>query len=957
MAREAQESDTLLVADIMVKPGENRVQQVSSNKLKEEGIAALSRSASAVADRPAAKIAHNVYTAENSAHITIMTVQGEFTASMLPAGVPVIDHLAAWTSVTPGWDSVSPIVAELCSLRMPATAELSHPEVLEIALGTATDAEYAHAIDWVRCKHQETQKRYGVLLPAANVECVLLKATRNFQTTELLLSNIVLKAEERDPTFELQPEPGHSISPGKAVSMPVLFMYGSVGWQLHIRLAAGHSPDSKNITFLCNNPLPQLYLDLISSLEPAVGMGIEKYYQDFFSTVAAFWPNHGTKPAAPIELTRITMLAGCTISHATVIQLVYTFLGGYLCKDWRVSTGNHLWSQPYTTLPTSLRCYLHGNIQQVAITAWVAATVWVAHLFPDSTLATRATTLTPTGLLIWWTEAVVKGLMRQGPWNDPQPGYVTRREEAIQRAGVPRTEPIHAVLRLCPSWPAITSGGCREFHTAGVFLRNNYTILHFTGLQTGHDIWPNYDNTARAHMFTLGLDGDALPPPSTAPSQHSARFVPAKYKHSFLSLKPEEITRELLFDAATDMSLAKRPVFLLYHKANMERAVAALDLWEREPRRIIDMLGLGRGSMIIRDCRELLWSVGRLRARDPAWPDPYHLEKWAANKMQRMVTYVKLQWLTQAEAARQQLAREAILQESARLLSTKDLPAVTAIGPLLTTIGHQITGSTISPTGRSRSARRRKRRELTALEAAGLRTPGPNAQSGKVFGKEVATGKRPGQQARTDPVAAPSTASTSSATPALGETPVRKQSCLQAPTNPAEIPLASVSPLALYLPGTEAISEDDSTLLVKTERPDTPLHQQPIPVIESHSVHYVSAIPIHTPRSILSSPSSSHTDPSLGVRFATPSPPPTSQKELCDNISTAHGCAHSYSHSREPQPTPKREVSPLPPREVAEWEEPRDESENKVITIGITTSEPTGLQAPILTKPVFKRRK
>jgi hypothetical protein len=99
-------------------------------------------------------------------------------------------------------------------------------------------------------------------------------------------------------------------------------------------------------------------------------------------------------------------------------------------------------------------------------------------------LVTRATNLAPSGLLNWWTEAVIKGLMRKGNWADPRPGYVTHREGTIQRAGVPRTEPLHAVLRLCPSWPAITSGGCREFHHAGMFIRQHYDLLRYAGIET-----------------------------------------------------------------------------------------------------------------------------------------------------------------------------------------------------------------------------------------------------------------------------------------------------------------------------------------------------------------------------------------------------------------------------------------------------------------------------------------
>jgi hypothetical protein len=146
------------------------------------------------------------------------------------------------------------------------------------------------------------------------------------------------------------------------------------------------------------------------------------------------------------------------------------------------------------------------------------------------------------------------------------------------------------------------------------------------------------------------------------------------------------------------------------------------------------MLGMERGGMVVRDCRELLWGVGRLRTRKSDWVDPFRLEERAATKRQRMVEHLQLQWATQAEAARQQIARETILQESARRMTDSSLPAGAALGPFLTTVGAQITGNTITLTGRSRSARCRKRRELTAMESIGLRVPGPNSELNRVTG-------------------------------------------------------------------------------------------------------------------------------------------------------------------------------------------------------------------------------
>jgi hypothetical protein len=346
ITRAALESDTVLLTDFMVKDTVNRVRDFSTIKLKDEGNAALNRPApiDRSATGPGAKVAQRIYTAQNSAHVTIMTVQGTSSTAMLPAGVPVIDHLAAWASITPGWNTITPQIEQLRARRAPSTEPTRHPEVLELALGTSTAQEYAHACEWVKTKHQQTRDSYGILLPAADVECLQIEASKNYQSLEQVLADIVLSSGDVIKTFSLPAPPSRGVTAASTISLPVLFMYGSIDWQLHICLGAGHTADGRSITFICGDPLPPQYLELIALLEPAVGTGIEKDYEDFFGTVSAFWPSHGAKPAKPIELARVTMLAGCAISHVSVLQLAYTFLGGFLCKDWRASTGDRLWA-------------------------------------------------------------------------------------------------------------------------------------------------------------------------------------------------------------------------------------------------------------------------------------------------------------------------------------------------------------------------------------------------------------------------------------------------------------------------------------------------------------------------------------------------------------------------------------------------------------------------------------
>jgi hypothetical protein len=327
---------------------------------------------------------------------------------------------------------------------------------------------------------------------------------------------------------------------------------------------------------------------------------------------------------------------------------------------------------------------------------------------------------------------------------------------------------------------------------------------------------------------------------------------------------------------------------------------------------------------------------------------PLHLDEQAVTKRQRLVTHLQQQWATQAEAARQQLARGAALQESvARVMATDAIPAGAIIGPFLTTMGSQITESTLSFTGRSRSARRRKRRELTAMEAIGLRVPGPNAQLDRVKGKGSAAGQRLGLTAQTDPVAVLQAAAPPHHTTPLITPPSTLQGGaedgerpgLTARTDPARAPPSGALPI-IYMPDTESISDEEMET-----RPTTP--PRPIPVLETRSVHFAHTIPSHQPSSPQPGPS----------RIAQSYHPPSNRLSIPTQVVTAaRGRYRFRSRSLDRQSGSKRAATPSPQRRVIERLEPIPEEDEEVLILGVTPDD-TGFLGPILTnKPRKKRR-
>ncbi len=126
-----------------------------------------------------------------------------------------------------------------------------------------------------------------------------------------------------------------------------------------------------------------------------------------------------TCPLWPIELSRLTMLAGCACPTG-LANTVLTWLGGLLPKNRGVSN----------FLQAGLKSFLHGNIQRPPCDQALAG-VW--------------------RLVQGW-----RSLQRQPSGASPV-------------CGIPATN-TYDVLRLCPDWQAFTSGGPRHLRSTGAFL-------------------------------------------------------------------------------------------------------------------------------------------------------------------------------------------------------------------------------------------------------------------------------------------------------------------------------------------------------------------------------------------------------------------------------------------------------------------------------------------------------
>ena len=166
--RPTRDTDTLLVLDRWRVPVENLVKPFSSTVLKEKMLVNLIAEAPPATSKfQGAKKVERAVMMQDSCLVTECAGPEGNLTDMLPGGVAIIDHLVAWCNMTPGWNSLLPIINQLRSKRTPSLSPSYHPEIFELAIGCDPEERFSMAASWVRRKQEETRAKYGFFLPAA----------------------------------------------------------------------------------------------------------------------------------------------------------------------------------------------------------------------------------------------------------------------------------------------------------------------------------------------------------------------------------------------------------------------------------------------------------------------------------------------------------------------------------------------------------------------------------------------------------------------------------------------------------------------------------------------------------------------------------------------------------------------------------------------------------------------
>ncbi len=144
--------------------------------------------------------------------------------------------------------------------------------------------------------------------------------------------------------------------------------------------------------------------------------------------------------------------------------------------------------------------------------------------------------------------------------------------------GIPETKTFD-VLRLCPDWPAFTSGGPRHLHTTGAFLQQAYSTLHAHNPET----WTAMTPEQMRKQFLINRPLKSAATVSTVPQPRPGLVALPDLVHDFFKSSFLSWTRGSLRAVAGDLYVSPRDLITEYTKLNADSAVRMLAQWERFP--------------------------------------------------------------------------------------------------------------------------------------------------------------------------------------------------------------------------------------------------------------------------------------------------------------------------------------------------------------------------------------
>ena len=614
--RPAVSRDAFLVTPI-TKPSKEfdpvGVLEMSGEEL-EEVQRKLSRSAliQKIPGEPASQAeARKVVSVQSSSRMTSFKVRGTPNTAYLPGGAPLVDHLHQRVEYMPDFNCLSPAIDKL---RNPHLPDKDRPcSQREFTLGETPDRHVYAALEYLKDNMKLTKSKFFTCVLAADTESIGIQRD---DFTRLLkgkpgTTHVVTVAVDKEP----------------ADPLPVLFMVGHVGWQVHVRLPTTEtfSPEGKRQLKIIPGKLQEKVFSFFRELGAVTGVKIQEDLQEFFDVIKSLYGEDMWEyVTAPLELDRLARMAGYNLLKYSVATLNWIVFGTILPKGI-VSIGDKGWDKSWDNTSVPLRVYLAGDISQAAGSAWVLETSWVLQVFPDAHAVTQLSVLTPQKLITWWHDQVVEMIVDSAVPIRPWQIKASRKEMMTYLVGGHKDG--DAVVQLTPDWPSVTAGGARYVHSARAFLIEKLPLLQDLDKET----WPIL-HPEQYHLILFGrhqVKGQAVPRDPV----RTLAWAPNPDIGPMVTGLAESIMNST-FQKLTGGGVGTKALLMEYVRLNPRGGKELLERVERSPSAGKAVFGARtKAWCMVPPLREMLDVCGLLPARPDGWVDPYRAQELKEKKV------------------------------------------------------------------------------------------------------------------------------------------------------------------------------------------------------------------------------------------------------------------------------------------------------------------------------------
>ena len=332
----------------------------------------------------------------------------------LPAGFPVIDHIAAYVREAPDYSDIAPSLQSCRNNRLAP----ERIDSVELTIGEASPEEYQAVIDKILA-HQQDQSD-PLAWTAADTESLGIlidKLPWNRAPDSIIreiTSCVMLGVSEVE--FELAPK-GMSSHP-----LPVRFASGNSKWAFHLRLP-GYYKTPTTFVLRLDLPFPPELAKLFAAMPSAVGVNITSDYVDYAKVLFAIWGDRSFETIArPVELDDLARLARVNTTTGSMFQL-HLWIFGTILPKVHASIGDGQWGKRLIELPLALQRYANGDITLACLHAYVFSLCIFIHTFPDLTILKEVSGLDTSDLFGGTSPSFFAS-----KWPDGSPSGLTRTE-------------------------------------------------------------------------------------------------------------------------------------------------------------------------------------------------------------------------------------------------------------------------------------------------------------------------------------------------------------------------------------------------------------------------------------------------------------------------------------------------------------------------------------------------